>query len=132
MEYIMTIKPGERPEILPITRDELTLERMQELVGGNIETVRQARAFEYSESPLPPMTMLVNEEGLIRYLPVNIAAALLAANGVIFGTAIMVAVDDEDFRPFTADEMRELAKATRRILGITYIKGEDGGEINES
>lgn len=64
---------GERP---------LTLEELQEAVGGYIELV-----------PLDHQgftQMVVNEEGLIRGLPVNAIATRLIGQDTIFGDVVLI------------------------------------------
>jgi hypothetical protein len=80
-----------------ITADiENTLDAFQEAVDGYIETVTlvQDRA-----------VMLVNEEGLLRDLPLNPVASAVA-NTQIVGTAIVVGVDGEEFTDIPEDVER--------------------------
>lgn len=59
----------------------LTLEQMQQAVGGYIEVVHiHYRPYRY---------MIVNEEGLIMALPVNPVASAIA-EGIIVGTALLL------------------------------------------
>ena len=61
---------------------EDTLHGMQQLVGGHIEIVRPIN--------LPrPYVMIVNEEGLLRDLPINNTGALLY-QGVIVGNVLIL------------------------------------------
>ena len=85
-------------EGLSITETEIenTLEALQAAVDGFIETVTlvQDRA-----------VMLVNEEGLLRDLPLNPVASAVA-NTQIVGTAIVVGVDGEEFTDVPEDVER--------------------------
>jgi hypothetical protein len=85
-------------EGLSITETEIknTLEALQAAVDGFIEAVTlvQDRA-----------VMLVNEEGLLRDLPLNPVASAVA-NTQIVGTAIVVGVDGEEFTDIPEDVER--------------------------
>lgn len=80
---------------------ENTLEALQEAVGGYIETVT-----------LVPdrVVMIVNEEGLIRSLPCNLAASIIAGFGIA-GTAIVVGVDGEEFCDVPEGIIEKIRKA---------------------
>lgn len=75
---------------------ENTLEALQRSVAGFIETVTlvQDRA-----------VMIVNEEGVLLGLPVNVIASAVA-NTQIVGTAIVVGVDGEEFTDVPEDVER--------------------------
>lgn len=85
-------------EGLSITETEIenTLEALQAAVDEYIEAVTlvQDRA-----------VMLVNEEGLLRDLPLNPVASAVA-NTQIVGTAIVVGVDGEEFTDIPEDVER--------------------------
>lgn len=85
-------------EGLSITETEIenTLEALQAAVDGFIEAVTlvQDRA-----------VMLVNEEGLLRDLPLNPVASAVS-NTQIVGTAIVVGVDGEEFTDIPEDVER--------------------------
>lgn len=70
-----------------------SLEALQAAVDGYIETVRlvPGRA-----------VMIVNEEGLLRDMPLNTVASA-AAGARIVGPAIVVGVDGEEFTDVPAD-----------------------------
>lgn len=80
---------------------ENTLEALQEAVGGYIETVT-----------LVPdrVVMIVNEEGLIRSLPCNLAASIVAGFGIV-GTTIVVGVDGEEFCDVPEGIIEKIRKA---------------------
>lgn len=81
MEYITVIvKPPMRPAYQTVVKN--TLEALQGLVGGYIETV-----------PVGKALMLVNEEGKLRGLPVNLALG----PELIVGPAVFVGVDGDEF-----------------------------------
>lgn len=56
-----------------------SLERLQEIVGGYIEALRLKGG----------MFLVVNEEGLIRRLPVNRKASVIYGRGTIVGDAVI-------------------------------------------
>ena len=68
----------------------LTLEQMQEVVGGFIELVLSPAARQYF--------MVVNEEGKLTGLPINYGATALArdegVNDVIVGDAILISTGE--------------------------------------
>lgn len=85
---------------------EITLEMLQELVGGYIEM-----------APAPGLTrnkigVLVNEEGLLKKLPFN----LFWGGNPIVGTVVFVRVAGEDFAGLTDDQIH--------YLNICFEKGE--------
>ena len=66
-----------------------TLETYQHLVGGKIETV----------TLFTDLIMIVNEEGMINGMPYNIDIRGIK----VFGPAVFVGVDGEDFADCPAD-----------------------------
>lgn len=74
-----------------------TLAALQKAVGGYIETV----------TVTDELVFIVNEEGLIHQLPLN------RHLGSIFGNALLVGVDGDEFRSLTEREIR----VARRFVG---------------
>lgn len=66
---------------------ENTLEALQKVVGGYIETVRLR---------VGNAVMIVNEEGLLLGLPYNTVASGFAGQPIV-GTALIVGVNGEEF-----------------------------------
>lgn len=95
-------KPGEAAREIEI---ENTLERLQELVGGHIESVWFAKN----------VWMLVNEEGKIRDLPYN----FYVWDDVIVGPAIFAGQDGDELADCPIS-----AEAIERILW----KGDENGQ----
>lgn len=92
-------KPGEAPEIREVEND---LKPLQELVGGYIETVRVGE-----------VTIICNEEGKNKGLPINF---LVNANGyidAIVGPAIFCRSEGFDF----TDIQDEDVKAIKEYMG---------------
>lgn len=75
---------------------ENTLEALQRSVAGFIETITLVRE---------KAVMIVNEEGVLLGLPVNVIASAVA-NTQIVGTAIVVGVDGEEFADVPEDVER--------------------------
>lgn len=71
-----------------------TLEAMQKLVGGNIETLSLPNG----------LVIVVDEEGRLKDLPENVRCV---RNGTIVGTLFITAADGEDFRSLTTEEIQE-------------------------
>ena len=67
--------------------EKMTLEQVQKFVGGLIE---------YTDSTIPHRSLIVNEEGLMLDLPINLNASKLlrhpeaAINGKLSGDALLV------------------------------------------
>ena len=87
------IRPSGEISTCPCGDDgSITLEEMQEAVGGYIEVVRSA---------FDRLVMIVNEEGKLRGLPYNpTATAIMGVGGLpgdyIVGTALLVSESGED------------------------------------
>ena len=65
--------------------NDYTLEQLQEAVGGNIEPVRVPES-DY-------VTMLVNEDGGLKDLPINRLASMIARQGIV-GTVVLIDAED--------------------------------------
>ena len=91
-KYIKAIlvRPG-RPARFTVVKNQLR--ELQALVGGDIEAVR----FTFDNS----LAIICNEHGRIKHLPVN----LHIGECVIYGTAVIVGVDGEDFCSLTDDQL---------------------------
>lgn len=80
------------------TEIENTLEALQAAVDGNIEAV----------TLIPDKAvMIVNEEGLLRGMPHNPAATMIAKTKIV-GPAIVVGVDGEEFTDVPAEVARHI------------------------
>lgn len=77
---------------------ENTLEALQKAVDGYIETVTLVRGYA---------VMIVNEEGLLRGMPSNLAASAVAARKIV-GPALVVGVDGEEFADIPKDVERRI------------------------
>lgn len=72
---------------------ENTLDALQAAVDGYIEAVTLVPG---------KAVMIVNEEGLLRGMPYNAFATLIAAKNIV-GPALVVGVDGEEFTDIPAD-----------------------------
>ena len=101
--------------------EEITLHRLQELVGGYIETV--SPRFPVSDE----LVMLCDEEGKLKEMPVNelaSACAYLLAGDCLVGDVIILSVDRDDFVGLTdsqASAIRSMIPLTAKVRG--YTKG---------
>lgn len=77
---------------------ENTLEALQKAVDGYIETVTLVRGYA---------VMIVNEEGLLRGMPSNLAASAVAARKIV-GPALVVGVDGDEFADIPKDVERRI------------------------
>lgn len=77
---------------------ENTLAALQEAVGGYIETLTLIPG---------KAVMIINEEGVLRGMPIC-AAASVVANTRIVGTAVVVGVDGEEFTDLAPEIARQL------------------------
>lgn len=116
-EYVIQIKSGGLIRHVEVPEGGDTLHFLQGLVGGLIEPVPVLL-------PHPSMNllMLVNEEGLINSLAVNRTAAMLTAESFLFGDAVIVKVDEDDFEFFTATETIEMMALIFEWLDIAGVK----------
>lgn len=84
------------PDKAPYERDiEDTLEQLQEIVDGMIETTY--------DRLLPGAVIVCNEEGKLLDLPMN----RCIGSDIIFGTFFVVGEDGEDFCSLTDEQVKE-------------------------
>ena len=99
--------------------EEITLHRLQVLVGGYIETV--SPRFPVSDE----LVMLCDEEGKLKEMPVNelaSACAYLLEGDCLAGDVIILSVDNEDFVGLTdpqASAIRSMIPLTANSRGYT-------------
>lgn len=76
------------PESMRVESASIPLDLLQRCVGGYIEVVPPARL----SHQFPDVRMVVNEEGKLRHLPLNILATYLFGNrsDVIVGDVVLV------------------------------------------
>ena len=98
-------------------KDPVTLEELQFMVGGDIETV----ATHLPEIGTKRIKMIINKEGKLKGLPRNQAATVLAdimPTDHIVGRAVLCKEDGEEPRPFT-DEETEAIQQQLKSTGVT-------------
>lgn len=74
---------GTEVKIEPANGKKFSLEELQKMVGGYIEVVRIAKT-DHGDH------MLVNEDGRMKQLPVNVSASKLFGRGMIVGDAVVL------------------------------------------
>src|SRR5665213_2070385 len=60
-----------------------SLSEMQATVGGYIERIKLPVFSTFDNLPIEPLVMIVNEEGHIRSLPINVQASMLAQQHIV-------------------------------------------------
>lgn len=101
------------------TDDAERLAFLQEQVGGYIEYVVMTEALGHT---LPyPVEMVVNEEGLINNLPLNVVASRLFQRP-IFGTAVVYGLDPEVYNEDGVGDPRSVSLGLLRAITAAYSK----------
>ena len=104
---VMVVEPDKEPYEKMLKH---SLEAMQEVVGGYIETTR--------DSLLPGMILVVNEEGKIKGLPMNRSTHC----DIICGTFFVCANGRDDFRSLSDEQVEEV----KLVYGLP--KGDSSSE----
>ncbi len=87
----------------------VTLETLQELVGGPAEETESFLEPSWAREPVDCICLIVNEEGLLRQLPENRSATnLYAYGGPIVGDAVLAAARGEDLIGFSKSVCRTI------------------------
>ena len=107
--YVVILK--DKREINEVTGN-LSLGQLQGYVNGRIEIVSITPLFK---NPAREIDMIINEEGKLEGLPINVVASIMAidarsiSDDVIVGPAVFAACDDDgNSVPLTHDELVEL------------------------
>lgn len=106
---VMVVEPDKEPYEKMLKH---SLEAMQEVVGGYIETTR--------DSLLPGMILVVNEEGKIKGLPMNRSTHC----DIICGTFFVCANGRDDFRSLSDEQIEEV----KLVYGLPKGDRSKGGE----
>ena len=95
--------------------DCLSLEEMQKIVEGHIETVPTVMSTGWSKEKDVGLTLIINEEGKLLGMPVNRLATDMAYlfNDVIVGNAILIGTTDEDFIGLTKEAAENIMEKWR-------------------
>lgn len=124
--YILTIPPEGPLQFIQTEDERPTLERLQRLVGGYIEPVKMHGRIA---AALPKLTMLVNEEGMIRHLAPNWSATLFAGSKrPLYGTAVVVASKDDDYCTLTEDDVDIILDQRTGVFAVEFVKEDDRNE----
>ena len=107
---IIICKPGKAPELKTV-RGDLTLQEMQEIVGGYIEVV-------HADGMPKDVVIVCNEEGKLQRLPMNMWITRGGAEDLLVGTFFICKTEGEDMVPLTD---AEAAKIVMKIGGGMLI-----------
>ena len=91
----------------------VTLETLQELVGGPIEVTASCLGITWAREPVDGIDLIVNEEGRLRGLPYNGRASDLWEGGgicLLNGDALLAAAKGEDLIGFTKPVCKTIAE----------------------
>lgn len=106
---IIVTRPGQKPESVKVGEGgaTLTLETLQDLVGGYIEIIHPDNFPSYVQ-------LVCNEEGKIRRLPANRYVTVHGWPDIVCGTFVLCAsgiVDGEpDLIPFTDEQTKTVLR----------------------
>ena len=109
---VIFIKPDERFGFLH-TEDVLSLDEMQELVGGPIETVPVALSDRWTDERGVRPVMLVNEEGKLQGLARNALATELLRYDIcdyVVGDVILPGIRGEEIVPLLRAACEHIAE----------------------
>lgn len=106
---VVIVEPEKEPYVKKLKH---SLEAMQEVVGGYIETTR--------DSLLPGMILVVNEEGKLRGLPMNRCTDC----DILFGTFFVCGNGRDDFISLTEQQIEEV----KLVYGLFKGDSSKGGE----
>lgn len=91
----------------------MTLETLQELVGGPIEITASCLGITWAREPVDGIDLIVNEEGRLRHLPYNGRASDLWEGGgicLLNGDALLAAAKGEYLIGFTKPVCKTIAE----------------------
>lgn len=112
--YMILIKPGGKCRLIQCDADgTLTLQAMQVLVDGPIETADSILDPSWAREPVDSIKLILNEEGKLRRLPLNEDATDLYAHcgrDMIVGDALLAAACGEDLIGFSLPVCQTLAE----------------------
>lgn len=112
--YMILIKPGGKCRLIRCDADgTLTLQAMQVLVDGPIETADSILDPSWAREPVDSIKLILNEEGKLRRLPLNEDATDLYAHcgrDMIVGDALLAAACGEELIDFSLPVCQTLAE----------------------
>jgi hypothetical protein len=97
---VLSVKVGEEPAMISVPN---TLEVLQKLVGGHIQTVQVT----------DDILLVIDEEGMLKERPVNFATGIRKGSGVqwlhaIHGDVLFVSVMGEDFTSLDKEQAQRV------------------------
>lgn len=112
--YGIVIRPEGRTILLRCDDgNQMRLETMRNIVGGYIECAPSALDKTWAREPVEQIVLVINEEGKLKGLPVNVSATeVFAGAGMdeIAGTAILLAVRGDELIGFTKPAAETICK----------------------
>lgn len=113
MSKVIKVTTDNRITVIDV--DLMDIRSIQRAVGGYIETVHTKRMADYFKKPV---LMLVDEEGLLKGLPMNTTGSLLYGTAFhghpIVGDILFVLAAGEDFAAPDTDELKEWKERLER------------------
>ena len=112
--YMILLKPGGKCRLIPCDKDgTLTLQAMQVLVDGPIETAASILGPCWAREPVDSIKLILNEEGKLRRLTLNEDATDLYAHcgrDMIVGDALLAAARGDELIGFSEPVCQTLAE----------------------
>lgn len=112
--YMILLKPGGKCRLIPCDKDgTLTLQAMQVLVDGPIETAASILGPCWAREPVDSIKLILNEEGKFRRLTLNEDATDLYAHcgrDMIVGDALLAAARGDELIGFSEPVCQTLAE----------------------
>lgn len=112
--YMILLKPGGKCRLIRCDADgALTLQTMQALVDGPIETADSILNPSWAREPVDSIKLILNEEGKLRRLPLNEDATDLyvhSGRDVIVGDALLAAARGDELIGFSEPVCQTLAE----------------------
>ena len=111
--FVIVVKPdGWHGLVHCFPGDTLPLKDLQDMVGGNIETVPTVLVVGWSREKGVQIGMMVNEEGKVQGLPVNPLATNLSVlwDDVVVGNAVIMGARGDELIGLTREAAENSVK----------------------
>lgn len=111
--FVIVVKPdGWHGLVHCFPGNTLPLKNLQDMIGGNIETVPTVLGEGWSKEEDVKVLMLKNEEGKLQGLPVNQIATDLSAlwNDVVVGNAVILGARGDEMIGLTREAAENIVK----------------------
>ena len=122
-----TIKITSSNEISVVDVDFDDYRAIQKVVGGMFETVKTQRMFDYFGKPV---MMLVDEEGILKQLPLNRTGSRFYGYPIVGDFILAVPVHEDIVAP-DAEELAEWKERLIRDQNLKEVEHEPPKEWNE-